>query len=705
MRKLYLVLIFLLVLTEIGLGQIANGDFESWTSGAPDGWTTIDDSIVVTEENSIYHNGSASASIEVIAINQAYTDLRQSISVVNGNTYIFSAFVYHTEGNLEARFYIDGFHNYSDHSIIGSWQEIRYEYLATSTGTIEIGLRFYDQENFDGSEVVYVDDFAIIPPDQEPTNHSTNFISSAISSSQIDLIWTDAVGTQLPIGYLIKSSTISYSSISAPVDGIVELDDTDMSDNYGVINISYGSESYNWTGLTESTEYYYKIYPYTNSGANIDYKTDGTVPEAYAITTAFTSLLLEENFNFAGNLTDNEWTNHSGPNEPISTTTDLIYTDYANSNIGNAANIVGTSEDVNRGFAEQNTNGSLIYLSFLVNVTEATSSVSGGYFLNLGNRATPTTFLQFCARVFVKVDVSDNVIFGISNTDSASYGTTNFSKNTTYLAIVKYTINTTGDDNVKLWIKSAGVPADELTAGTPEVEVTNNGQDIIDAIALRQAANIPDVVVDGIRIATAWNNAPVPVELTSFTATALTKGVILNWSTATEVNNYGFEIEKQNSDLPVVEGVGSQKSEWKKIDFVEGHGNSNSPKHYSFVDDSQVFGEVGYRLKQIDIDGTFEYSDVVTITSNKLAKYELHQNHPNPFNPSTVVSFTLPKATPVKITVYNSIGQKVIELLNKEMESGYHNMIFNGSDLSTGLYIYRLETPNYSKMMKMLLLK
>ena len=117
MRKFYLVLILLFSLTQIGFGQITNGDFESWTAGTPDGWTTIDAGITVTEENVIVNDGFASAGIEVTAKTQNNTDLRQTISVTDGVKYIFSVFVYHTEGNLKVRFYIDGFHNYSKNLI------------------------------------------------------------------------------------------------------------------------------------------------------------------------------------------------------------------------------------------------------------------------------------------------------------------------------------------------------------------------------------------------------------------------------------------------------------------------------------------------------------------------------------------------------------------------------------------------------------
>ncbi len=186
---------------------------------------------------------------------------------------------------------------------------------------------------------------------------------------------------------------------------------------------------------------------------------------------------------------------------------------------------------------------------------------------------------------------------------------------------------------------------------------------------------------------------PLPVELTSFTAVANDNSVVLEWATATEVNNYGFEVERAVAD------------EFETIGFVEGAGNSNSPKQYSFVDTDNLSGEVSYRLKQVDADGSSEYSDVVTVNANGLAKTELFQNYPNPFNPTTQISFKLANANQVNVSVYNTLGEKVAELVNEVREAGVHNLKFDASNLSSGFYIYRIETPNYSKTMKMLLIK
>ena len=185
------------------------------------------------------------------------------------------------------------------------------------------------------------------------------------------------------------------------------------------------------------------------------------------------------------------------------------------------------------------------------------------------------------------------------------------------------------------------------------------------------------------------DTAPVPVELTSFTASAVDGSVLLNWETTTEVNNYGFEIESSNDNVT-----------FTKVGFVSGHGNSNSPNSYSFT---ATDGGKYYRLKQLDTDGGFEYSDVVEVEGN--LSYKLSQNHPNPFNPTTTVNFTLPQSVKVNISVYNMLGQKVMEVANREFSAGNHSVSINASQLTSGMYFYKLETSDFSKTMKMMLLK
>jgi hypothetical protein len=190
------------------------------------------------------------------------------------------------------------------------------------------------------------------------------------------------------------------------------------------------------------------------------------------------------------------------------------------------------------------------------------------------------------------------------------------------------------------------------------------------------------------------SNFPLPVELTTFTAFAKNKEVKLNWQTATEVNNYGFNIERK-----------LDAGDWNKIAFVEGHGNSNSPKYYSFTDKLNETGKYSYRLKQVDIDGSFEYSKVVEAIIEIPNNLELAQNYPNPFNPTTDIKFSLPETGNISLVVYNVIGEQVAELLNQKMDAGYHTVKFDGSNLTSGLYIYRLQTEKSTLTKKMILMK
>lgn len=190
-------------------------------------------------------------------------------------------------------------------------------------------------------------------------------------------------------------------------------------------------------------------------------------------------------------------------------------------------------------------------------------------------------------------------------------------------------------------------------------------------------------------------NAPLPVELTSFTALYKNTKIMLNWETKTEVNNYGFSVERK-----IGEG------NWGSIGFIAGNGNTNSPKEYSYTDKDLFAGgsKFQYRLKQIDNDGTFEYSDVVEVEVVP-DQYELSQNYPNPFNPGTAIQFSLPKQTQLKINLYNMLGEQVATLTEGMFESGYHKVTYNAGTLPSGTYVYRLESADFVQVKKMILLK
>ena len=158
------------------------------------------------------------------------------------------------------------------------------------------------------------------------------------------------------------------------------------------------------------------------------------------------------------------------------------------------------------------------------------------------------------------------------------------------------------------------------------------------------------------------SQSPLPVELVSFSVTSIGNSVKLNWRTETELNNYGFEIKKMEMRRP--------EMEWSTIGFVEGYGNSNSAKEYSFIDNSVETGKYAYRLKQIDNDGSYEYSNVIEIDLGIPVKFVLNQNFPNPFNPKTVISYEIPLGGAVKIMIYDELGNEVTTLVNEFKRSG-----------------------------------
>jgi photosystem II stability/assembly factor-like uncharacterized protein len=187
----------------------------------------------------------------------------------------------------------------------------------------------------------------------------------------------------------------------------------------------------------------------------------------------------------------------------------------------------------------------------------------------------------------------------------------------------------------------------------------------------------------------------VPVEMTSFTTSVSGNNVALKWVTATELNNQGFEIERCSST-----------SEWQKIGFVEGSGTTSEPQSYSFIDRDLETGNYMYRLRQIDYDGTFEYSEAIEVEITIPFQFALGQNYPNPFNPSTVIEFSLPEdVNNVQLSIYNALGEKVAELVNSALTAGRYSYQWNAQNVATGMYIYKLQTDKFVSVKKMILMK
>ena len=190
----------------------------------------------------------------------------------------------------------------------------------------------------------------------------------------------------------------------------------------------------------------------------------------------------------------------------------------------------------------------------------------------------------------------------------------------------------------------------------------------------------------------------VPVELISFSANFQNGKVSLNWSTATETNNYGFEIERSHDNVKFL-----------KIGFIQGNGTSTQKNNYSFSDKVNS-SKYYYRLKQIDLDGTFTYSNIVEVNTQLPEKFELLQNYPNPFNPQTNITFTLPEDAKVMLNVYNVLGELVETIVNKELGAGIHTVVFDATKYVSGVFLYKLNSvqrdgSNKSSIKKMIVTK
>jgi len=192
----------------------------------------------------------------------------------------------------------------------------------------------------------------------------------------------------------------------------------------------------------------------------------------------------------------------------------------------------------------------------------------------------------------------------------------------------------------------------------------------------------------------AINLITVPVELTSFNAVYAGGTVNLRWITATELNNFGFEIERRDD-----------YSNYNSIGFVDGKGTSTNRVTYNFEDNNLSNNRYYYRLKQLDFDGSFEYSNEIQVDINDLNDFQLYQNYPNPFNPTTKIKYSIPQNSFVKITLHDILGSEIKTLVNETVQPGTYEITLSGSDLSSGMYFVRLSSENIQRTLKISLIK
>lgn len=233
-------------------------------------------------------------------------------------------------------------------------------------------------------------------------------------------------------------------------------------------------------------------------------------------------------------------------------------------------------------------------------------------------------------------------------------------------------------NSVATWVWTLG----SIGAGGPQ---TLDANDFFGATA-NDVMYIDDYQLEDLNV--------VPVELSAFSANVNNGSVVLNWTTETELNNQGFEVQRRNSE-----------GQFVTIGSVQGNGTTTERKQYSYTDAGIETGNYYYRLKQIDFGGAYEYSNEIFVDVTAPLAFALDQNYPNPFNPSTTINFSLAEPSFVKLAVYNLLGEEVKVLKNEYMNAGAFNVSFDAASLPSGMYLYKIETAQYSSVRKMMLMK
>lgn len=425
------------------------------------------------------------------------------------------------------------------------------------------------------------------------------------------------------------------------------------------------------------------------------------------------SLLISEDFTNAvvGDLSgqDGWMKGGSGPDALVADTNPIVFPGYdygsgkyllIDSNASSSSRVYKLLNDTTYSLIHP---GTVIYYSLLLNLN-TTYTTATGYFFTLGQGT------NYFAKLFAKKLTDSTYQLGVSKTsNTANFVTREMKNGETYVVVVRYNVNNNAtNQNLNtcyMWIN----PTSNVEPDTTFAEATVwAGQGDYTATALtsimyhNRGTSNPLGSIDGIRVAAstvsslqAWNDlapGPLPVELTSFAASSINGKVVLNWQTASETNNKGFEVERKSDN------------NWISLGFVNGNGTSLFANNYSFTD-NVTNGTYSYRLKQVDFNGYFKYTDVIEVVNGLPVEYTLSQNYPNPFNPATTIEFSVVKAGNYSLDVYSVSGEKVASLLNTNLNSGNHKINFDASNLTSGIYFYRLSGEGINLVNKMTLLK
>jgi len=322
----------------------------------------------------------------------------------------------------------------------------------------------------------------------------------------------------------------------------------------------------------------------------------------------------------------------------------------------------------------------------LVDISQTSTNVLAGDYLTAGSYGTVTSIKWSDGATATLNPTANSSVTGVVWTTGTAHGNTGL-----MVARAKY-----GTGRVVLVCDSS--PADDGTGGSGNTLYVG----WLDPSVNGSHANLH-------MNASLWLAKvlePLPVELISFSANNINDEICLNWTTATQLNNFEWNVERRS-------GIGNE--EWSIDGTVMGAGTNNVKTSYSFIDKNILNGTIEYRLKQIDQDGKFTYSKTVSVSVDKPSAFALENNYPNPFNPSTKINYNLPSDSKVTLEVYNIAGAKVAQLVNQDQSAGYYSVDFNSSslnkDISSGVYFYKITAvdksngSNFSSIKKMLLLK
>lgn len=385
----------------------------------------------------------------------------------------------------------------------------------------------------------------------------------------------------------------------------------------------------------------------------------------------------------------------------------LTYSGYSLSGMGKklyCPNLAPNTSN-NRGYVNF-TSSQIVYYSMMLNMNDVTGlsaypSANGEYFTGVWATGNATNANYRGLLTFRGGSNAAKFQLGVRSNQPTTVATTwydvDLDVQTTYLVVVKYERNNP-TCKASLWINpdlSGSEPTPNAVNDFGAVDPIGTNTDL-GRFGIYQRGTKPHVWLGGIKIANAWGDAPLPVELSSFTATNSVAGTMLQWSTHSETGCFGFDIERR--------AIGD--GEWTKVGFVKGNGTSSTSHLYRFADKSMVSGAYAYRLKQIDRDGTSSYSAATEVVVGNGAHTQLLESYPNPFNPATTVRFSVSGSVPASLAVYNMLGQKVAILFNGMTVGGkMYAVPFNASGFPSGIYFTRLDAGGKSTIQRLMLTK